>query len=71
MLLSMRDAEVGRERHNDLLRQAQQERMLAELAGNRPQPLASRVKHVYRRGTHWLGSRVVTLGETMQRRYVS
>lgn len=71
MLLSMRDVEVGKERHNELVRQAQQERMLAKLAGNRPQPLASRVKHVYCRGANWLGSRFVTLGETMQRRYAS
>ncbi len=71
MLLSMRDVEVGRERHQELVRQAQQQRMLAKLAGNRSQPLASRVQHVYCRGAHWLGSRFVALGETMQRRYAS
>ncbi len=71
MLLSMRDVEVGRERQQELLRQAQQHRMLAEFAGSRPQPMASRVLHVCRRGSHWLGSRFVTLGESMQRRYAS
>ncbi len=71
MLLSMRDVEVGRERQQELLRQAQQQRMLAEFAGSRPQPMASRVLHVTRRGVHWLGSRFVTLGESMQRRYAS
>lgn len=71
MLLTMLDVEVGKERRQELLRQAQQQRMLAISAGNRPQPLANRVLHVYRRGAHWLGSRFVTLGETMQRRYAS
>jgi hypothetical protein len=71
MLLSMRDVEVGRERHQELLRQSEQKRMLAMFAGNRPQPMASRVLHLYRQGVHRLGSRFVTIGETMQRRYAS
>jgi hypothetical protein len=71
MLLSMRDVEVGREHRRELLRQAQQYRMLAEFADSHPQPMASRVEHACRRGAHWLGSRFVTLGETMQRRYAS
>ena len=71
MLVGFYDVLIAQERRRDLLKEAEAHRTRVSQFGSRRPLAAGRFDSVFLQALHWLGSQFVSVGEVMQRRYVS